>query len=159
MAEQASADYRLPHTASPERYEILLEPDLASSSFSGEETVVITLHEAVDVLVLNSLELEVFDVRVSRAGVSRVEGRAELDEEHEQVRLLFPSLLEPGSWILQLGFRGSSMKSSRASIGAPMSTPRERSACSPRHSLSRPTRVAPFPVGTSRLSRLCSRLA
>ena len=106
MAETPGADYRLPQNITPERYDIRLSLELGASTFSGEESVSVTFHQATDTAVLNSLELEVVTVRAVRPDRISVNGHAEVDEQHEQLKLIFPRALEAGPWVLHLGFRG-----------------------------------------------------
>ncbi len=54
--------HRLPETATPERYVIRLTPDLTHFTFTGEETITITVHEATHTLVLNACELTIQQV-------------------------------------------------------------------------------------------------
>src|SRR4051794_18264864 len=51
--------YRLPRTVVPTRYDLRLVPDLPAASFTGEETVAVTVGEPVDVFVLNAAELRI----------------------------------------------------------------------------------------------------
>ena len=39
VTEDTEARYRLPRTVTPSRYELVLEPDLTTGSFSGSEDV------------------------------------------------------------------------------------------------------------------------
>jgi puromycin-sensitive aminopeptidase len=98
-------DYRLPKNVTPRRYEIRLEPDLAAFTFTGEETVEVTINERTDEIVLNALELEIDSVAIERGGVA-VAGRAELEPERERAHLKFPEALEPGEGKLKIAFRG-----------------------------------------------------
>src|SRR3990167_6615046 len=45
--------HRLPRTVLPSRYEIRLEPDLTAFTFSGAETVTVTVTEPTAEIVLN----------------------------------------------------------------------------------------------------------
>ena len=49
--------YRLPRTVVPSRYALHLEPDLANATFAGRVEIAVTVHEAVEEIVLNAAEL------------------------------------------------------------------------------------------------------
>ena len=49
--------YRLPHTITPTRYTLRLEPDLAAAAFDGRVLIDLTVHEPADEIVLNAIEL------------------------------------------------------------------------------------------------------
>ena len=50
--------YRLPTTVTPERYQIRLTPDLKAFTFTGEETVSLSIHEPVKEISFNAAELQ-----------------------------------------------------------------------------------------------------
>ncbi len=54
-----SDPHRLPRTVVPRHYELHLEPDLQNFTFSGEETVAITVSEPTAEVILNAAELEI----------------------------------------------------------------------------------------------------
>jgi puromycin-sensitive aminopeptidase len=98
--------YRLPQTAVPRRYDLRLEPDLASASFTGEVDIHLLLHEELATLVLNAAELDVFDAR-AQYGPDWFEGHVALEPSTERCRVLFDQLLPAGEVRLHLGFRGT----------------------------------------------------
>ena len=100
-------DYRLPTTVVPSRYDIRLEPDLEAATFSGEETIAITVKEPVTEILLNAAELAIQSVGVRTAEGTVVQGSAALDEATERARLLFPSPIPPGEHRLILAFTGT----------------------------------------------------
>lgn len=100
-------DYRLPTTVVPSRYDIRLEPDLDAATFSGEETIAITVKEPVTEILLNAAELAIQSVGVRTAEGTVVQGSAALDEATERARLLFPSPIPPGEHRLTLAFTGT----------------------------------------------------
>ena len=103
---QTSAEvYRLPATVTPHRYEIRLEPDLKTFTFAGEETITVEIHEPVEEIQLNAVELEIDQVTLSRDGES-LSGKAELDSVSERAILSFGQKLKAGTWALKIRFRG-----------------------------------------------------
>src|SRR5262245_44643680 len=99
-------DYRLPTSVVPARYDIRLEPDLEAATFSGDETVTLTVNEPVQEIVLNAAELTIDTVSIeNRQGVV-VTGSVSLEPQLERARLLFPATLETGEWRLRLRFTG-----------------------------------------------------
>ncbi len=98
--------FRLPTTVVPERYEIRLEPDLEHFTFTGEETMAVTIREPVTEIVLNAAELQIQQVSIQDGRGITLKGEATLDEASERVRLTFPETLSPGPWRLSLTFTG-----------------------------------------------------
>jgi puromycin-sensitive aminopeptidase len=99
--------YRLPRTVVPNRYEIRLEPDLTSASFTGTETVTVTVREPTAEIVLNAAELAVTEATITGGAGERSRGEVTLDEPTERCRISFPTRLAPGTWALRLAFRGT----------------------------------------------------
>jgi puromycin-sensitive aminopeptidase len=98
--------YRLPTTVAPERYEIRLTPDLATATFTGEETVSIRVHEPVRHIVLNAAELELRTISVQAADGRIIGGDVVLDSENEQATLKLSAEIIPGQWQLRIFFSG-----------------------------------------------------
>src|ERR1700757_2186647 len=99
-------DYRLPTSVIPTRYDLRLEPDLDAATFAGEESISITVKEAVNEIFLNAAELSIQSVAAEHADGLVVQGSAAMEPEAERARLLFPSPLDPGEWRLRLAFTG-----------------------------------------------------
>src|SRR5438093_1549892 len=98
--------YRLPTHVVPSRYDLRLEPDLATLSFHGEETVTVTVAEATDEVVLNAVELAITEATITSDGGESLRGVPTMDEAAERCRIAFPRHLAPGAWRLRLVFTG-----------------------------------------------------
>src|SRR5438477_10695761 len=98
--------YRLPRTVVPSRYDLRLEPDLAASTFRGEEIITLTVRETTAEVVLNASELETVEAALEN-GTSKRTARVRLEPETERCWLSFSEPLEPGTWRLRLMFRGT----------------------------------------------------
>ncbi|MSQ77259.1 MAG: M1 family peptidase [Nitrospiraceae bacterium] len=98
--------FRLPRHILPSRYDLRLEPDLAAATFSGDETITVTVSRPTKTIVLNAIELNVMSATIDNGkGVSH-RATIALDEPVERCRLTFPSVLPSGTWKLSLSFRG-----------------------------------------------------
>ncbi|MDA1258942.1 MAG: M1 family metallopeptidase, partial [Chloroflexi bacterium] len=107
MTETTPSRYRLPKTVTPSRYELTLEPDLVNFTFAGTEAVEIAVGEAIDAIVLNTIELEIDEAWVSARDGSRTEvSGTEYDEELQRATLSLASTLSPGYYILHARFHG-----------------------------------------------------
>jgi puromycin-sensitive aminopeptidase len=106
MSEATADGYRLSHTVVPQRYDIHLSPDLDNSTFAGDETISIEIGAATDTVTLNCLDLDIHTVTAEGPSGSTTSGSAEVDAEHEQLRLSFPNPLGAGTWKLRIGFSG-----------------------------------------------------
>src|SRR5262245_41798681 len=80
-------------TVVPARYDLRLEPDLERATFAGEETVAVTVVEAVSAVVLHAAELEIQSVAAESADGVVLQGTAALDPAAERARLVFPAPL------------------------------------------------------------------
>jgi puromycin-sensitive aminopeptidase len=99
--------YRLPRHVVPTRYELRLEPDLATCTFTGEETVTLTVLEPTAEVLLNAAELRVLEAVVTGEGGMSQAAAVALDEPTERCRLTFPAALMKGTWRLRLAFQGT----------------------------------------------------
>jgi puromycin-sensitive aminopeptidase len=99
--------HRLPRTVVPSRYELRLEPDIDAATFAGEVRITVEVHEPVEEIVLNSIELEVDRAELFADGSkTSFEASVELDEDAERATLRFEETLPTGSAELTLRFRG-----------------------------------------------------
>jgi puromycin-sensitive aminopeptidase len=99
--------YRLPQTVIPSRYDVRLEPDLATARFTGEVRVTVeVLHPIVHIL-LNAAELGIHSAEVTGHGTGPIAAGVVLEQDTERARLEMPVLLGPGVYILRLTFSGT----------------------------------------------------
>ncbi len=92
--------YRLRRTVLPERYDLVLEPDLAGASFTGTVVIDTTVAEADGSIVLNSAELDITAIEVDG-----VPATFELHPETE--RLVVHRPVVPGRAVLRIEFTGT----------------------------------------------------
>lgn len=100
--------YRLPLTIIPTRYDLRLEPDLTAFTFSGRETVTLTVMEATSDIVVNAAELQISEATLEKEGSTdrRQAASVECDPLTQRCRIRFAAPIEPGSWRLHLSFAG-----------------------------------------------------
>ena len=65
--------YRLPRSVIPSRYDLTIEPDLEAATFSGTEAVTVEVHERIDEIVINALDLAIDNGWLSNAAGTRIE--------------------------------------------------------------------------------------
>jgi puromycin-sensitive aminopeptidase len=108
--EAAEKFERLPAICQPESYELYFEPDLDHAAFEGSETLRFNLSEASRELVLNSVDLSIYDAAVARFDKSGhgdwIKAEVNRDNDHEKVAFKFPSALKSGDYELSLKFSG-----------------------------------------------------
>ncbi len=98
--------YRLPRTVVPTRYDLRLEPDLANATFAGRVEIAVTIHDAVEEIVLNAAELRIAKASIENSAVNRTTAVVTLEEDTERCQLRFDQPLAPGQWRLTLAFSG-----------------------------------------------------
>ena len=99
--------YRLPRTVVPTRYDLVLEPDLGSATFSGTVEIEIDVHERVDEIVVNALDLAIDQATVrTEVGAEVAVTDVAHDEELQRATLALAVPVEPGAWLLRMSFRG-----------------------------------------------------
>ncbi len=98
--------YRLPRTATPSRYDLVLAPDLDAATFTGTVDVSLQVLSATDELICNAVDLEVDAAWVSVGG-QRLDVVTKLDAATERLHLGLPRALGPGDITLHIDFRGT----------------------------------------------------
>ena len=98
--------YRLPRVVTPTRYELTLTPDLEKATFAGEERVELEVHQPVDQIVLNAIELEIFEAELIAEDGSARQGSVSFDADEERATIALDGTAEPGRWTLHLTFAG-----------------------------------------------------
>ena len=92
--------YRLPRTVVPQRYTLVLEPDLAAATFTGTVEIDVALTEGVDEIVMNAIDLGIDSV-----SVDGVAATFQLDEATE--RLAISAATPFGESKIVIGFTGT----------------------------------------------------
>jgi puromycin-sensitive aminopeptidase len=96
--------FRLPRHIAPVHYDIRLELDLETLSFTGTTGIDIEVNEKTDAIVLNVAEVGIKSATLSGFGAV---GEIAHDEEAERATLRLDSWLEPGSYRLELEHSGT----------------------------------------------------
>ena len=98
--------HRLSRAVLPRRYELTLEPDLESATFSGREAVAVEVVEPTAEVVLNAAEIDIDEATVELADGTRLAADVTLDAEAERATLRLDRPLPAGDATVHLRFRG-----------------------------------------------------
>ena len=96
----------LPANVMPSNYTIRLSPDLEKETFSGDETIDISVLEETNLIVLNSIELEIDDAYLQLESGSEMKGLVTYDQDTETASIEFEEPIHVGSAKLHMAFRG-----------------------------------------------------
>jgi aminopeptidase N/puromycin-sensitive aminopeptidase len=96
---------RLSKAAIPQHYSLALTPNLKDATFSGSETIDLTLGQAVDSITLNAAEIK-FGSVVAVANGREFKGTATTDEDKQQATLAFDRTLPAGKIALKIEYTG-----------------------------------------------------
>src|SRR4051812_38624428 len=99
--------YRLPRTVVPTRYDLRLTPDIPAASFTGEETIAVTVAPPVEVFALTAADLRIDRVQLPLQGGESLDGAVPLDAATERCQLSFGRTTPAGSHRLALAFAGT----------------------------------------------------
>src|SRR5579859_8026269 len=96
---------RLPKVVEPEHYTLSLTPDLKAATFTGVETIDVTVKQPSSIITLNAVEIAFQSVTVSAAGSVQT-AAVTLDSEKEQATFSFPAPLPAGKATLSISYSG-----------------------------------------------------
>jgi len=96
----------LPSNVMPSNYTIRLSPDLEKETFSGDETIDISVLEETNLIVLNSIELEIDHAYLQLESGSEMKGLVTYDQDTETASIEFEEPIQVGSAKLHMEFRG-----------------------------------------------------
>jgi aminopeptidase N/puromycin-sensitive aminopeptidase len=96
---------RLPQTVRPQSYTLTLTPDLKAATFTGVETIDVTLAEPTNAITLNAIEIAFERVTVTAGGKTQLATVA-LDTEKEQATFTFAEKLPAGRATLAIAYTG-----------------------------------------------------
>jgi aminopeptidase N/puromycin-sensitive aminopeptidase len=96
---------RLPKTVLPAHYTLSLVPDLKAATFSGVESIDVTLAEPAGKITLNAAEIVFQSVTVTAAGKQQT-ASVSLDKDKEQATFTFPEKLPAGKASLAIAYTG-----------------------------------------------------
>ena len=96
---------RLPVSTRPRRYELLIAPDLDTSTFAGEVVISLELTEPTDTIVLHAKDLDVSLVRLTQGGRPLAASLA-IEAEHDRLVVTAERPLAAGDAELEFQFDG-----------------------------------------------------
>jgi aminopeptidase N len=100
-----AAAQRLPQTVRPDHYTLLLTPDLKAATFTGDETIDVTLTEPSKTITLNAAEINFKSVTAAAAGATEA-AAVSLDADKQQATFTFPQVLPAGKVHLAIAYGG-----------------------------------------------------
>jgi len=96
---------RLPDTVRPEHYALTLTPDLKAATFSGVESIDVTIAEPAGAITLNAAEIAFQSVSATANG-KRQTATVTVDTSKEQATFTFPEKLPAGKATLSIAYTG-----------------------------------------------------
>lgn len=102
----SEADYRLARSVVPSHYDIEIEPDVEDASFSGSVGIEVDITEATSTIVLNAIELDLYDAKITVQGTTH-DVVVSLNEDKERATLTLDSEIPVGPAHIAISFTGS----------------------------------------------------
>src|ERR1700680_4239369 len=100
----ATTPGKLPKQVVPADYAIRIVPNIEKLTFTGTETVKLSVRTPVRKLVLNALEIEIASAAIDDKTLPK--SAVKIDRKNELVTIALPSELPPGDHHLALSFSG-----------------------------------------------------
>ncbi len=97
---------RLPAHVKPERYKIMLRPDLNEFTFTGQETIYLLLDKPTKQITLHVAELEIEGAEFIHKNKEVWAGKISYDTKAETASFTFPQKIQKGKGELKLTFKG-----------------------------------------------------
>jgi puromycin-sensitive aminopeptidase len=104
---QKESPYRLPEFALPVDYEIELAPDMQTFKYEGEVKIALDIRNATDFLLLNALELEIHEAKLTDTAGKVHALTVEMQEELDRVKFGLAEHVATGSASLFIKFTGT----------------------------------------------------
>ncbi len=101
-----AAAQRLPGGVHPDHYALTLTPDLHAATFTGEETIDLTLDAPSSTITLNAAEIRFLSVTATSASQDPLPATISLDLGKEQATFTFPHQLPVGKVTLAIQYTG-----------------------------------------------------
>jgi aminopeptidase N len=105
LASLGALAQRLPDNVVPDSYDLKFEPDLASATFTGDETIHVHLLKGATSIVLNSAEIEFKEVWIGSADFKQAASVTK-DEKNETATFTVPSMVPAGPAEIHIRFTG-----------------------------------------------------
>ncbi|KAK9876801.1 hypothetical protein WA026_015039 [Henosepilachna vigintioctopunctata] len=97
---------RLPTTVKPKHYNLKLVPDLKNLIFQGEVDIEIEVKETTNEIVLNALNLTLYNAVLKDDSELQRAEKVEIFPEKEIAKLTFPQTMKIGTYVLNIEFQG-----------------------------------------------------
>jgi aminopeptidase N len=105
FAASAVFPQRLPDNVVPDSYDLKFEPDLASATFTGDETIHAHLQKSATTIVLNSAEIAFKEVWIGSADFKQA-ASATKDDKNETATFTVPTAVPAGPVDIHIKFTG-----------------------------------------------------
>ena len=106
VAPLGAVAQRLPGVARPQHYTLQLTPNLQKATFTGRETIDLTLAQPVDSIVLNAADLK-FDAATAEIDGRTLTAEVSLNPDLQQAAFRFPHKLPAGPVTLHIAYSGT----------------------------------------------------
>ncbi|CAF3739140.1 unnamed protein product [Adineta steineri] len=97
---------RLSQTVVPTHYDLTIQPYVDTFKFNGEVTIHIQVREPTDTVILYAADLQVENAKIVSKSKDELNGKIELDEENERLKISFDKKLEKNDYQLSMKFAG-----------------------------------------------------
>ena len=101
VSTPALAAARLPTDVVPVSYDITIDPDAQKMTFTGTETVNVTVNKATSTIILNAA-----DMTISRATIDGKAVLFKLDNDAQQLTLTLPAPAKLGNHVITFAWTG-----------------------------------------------------
>jgi aminopeptidase N len=105
MNSKMKKNVRLSKNIIPLEYDIELKPDLENFTFSGIETITLSVLKKTKIITLHSKEIEI-DTADLLINKNKIFGKINYDKKSETVSFVFPKIIPAGKVKLTLVFKG-----------------------------------------------------
>ena len=98
--------HRLSKNVIPNKYEISLDVDLDTFTYSGYQAIDISINKKTPKIQLNAAELTVDKCFIQNSNKKRLEAEIVYEKEIECISFIFPEEISSGEWRLEVAFNG-----------------------------------------------------